>query len=114
MLPGSLEIGPSVAFGHAQEGTLNGSKVHVKRVRVYPKEDPQRIKKVYRRCHYVSDSPVLMKLIDLQPISCCAETLEPPKYCAPSGRHHQPASTRFGLDALRDSYGVRREPSRCG
>jgi len=46
-LSGSLlNTGLSLASGYAYEGTLDGSKVWVKRVWAYSNEDPQKVKKV--------------------------------------------------------------------
>ncbi|KAF9646800.1 kinase-like protein [Thelephora ganbajun] len=58
MLPGPFDIGPSVAFGLVQEGSLNGSKVRVKCVRVYSGEDLQRVKKTFNQ------SAVVWKRLD--------------------------------------------------
>ena len=87
-IPVPLQIGPSVDPGYAQEGMLNDGKVRVKGVRVYSNEDPRRAKKVYRRPHCIFHPPVLTKPIGLHSISCDMETIEPPKYCPPSGRHY--------------------------
>ena len=45
-----LNIGPNPfiagGYGDVYEGTLNGSKVCIKRMRVYTRDDPQRAAKV--------------------------------------------------------------------
>jgi len=108
-IPHSLQIGPSADPGYAQAGTLNGAKVRVKCVRIYPNEHPRTAKKVYQRQHCIPYSLVLTKPVGLQPISCGVETLEPPKCCPPSGCHYRPSPTRFRMDALRGPRAVHRE-----
>ena len=63
ILPTSYTLSPSLlktdrqpltsgSSGDIYEGTLNGSKVCVKRVRIYSKEGPEKATKVRRRSHY--------------------------------------------------------------
>jgi len=111
-IPHSLQIGPSVDPGCVQVGTLDGAKVRVKSVRIYPNEHPRTTKKVYQRSHSISYPRVLTKPAGLQPISCDLETLEPPKYCPPSWCHYRPSPARFQMDALRGPRGVHRESPR--
>jgi len=109
-IPDSLQIGPSVDPGYAQEGILNGANIRIKSVRVYSNEDPRRAKKVSRRPHCPPHSPVLTKPTGLQPTSRSVETLEPPKYYPPSGCHYRPSPTRFGLDTLWGPRGLHHGP----
>jgi hypothetical protein len=52
--PHLLKVGPdsfaSGGYGDVYEGTLNGSKIRIKRVRVHRQHDPKRITKVRHRC----------------------------------------------------------------
>jgi len=87
-IPRYLQIDPPVDPGYAQTGTLDGAKVRIKCVRIYPKEHIRPAKKVCQRRYYISHSPVLKKPTGLQPVSCGVDTLEPPKYCPHSGCHY--------------------------
>lgn len=88
----------SGGFSDVYEGSLNGSKVCIKRIRVYTKYDPKTFTKVsYVHCrltllHHQRNPGTL-------PGSCDVETLDTPKYPASPGRYSWPAPAHFALDA---------------
>ena len=87
------------------EGTLGGSKVCVKRVRVY-EDGPQKATKVcYSRRHFPC-SPSLTKLTDLLPGSRNVETLSTPKYSTAAWYHYHPLPARFALYVWRGPFGI--------
>ena len=55
VLPKSWTL-PESLLGCVYKGKFNGSKVRIRRVRMYPGGDPQKVKEVCTRCH-VSSSP---------------------------------------------------------
>ena len=46
-----IDNGPPLASRHAHEGTLDGSKVYIRRVETYPEVDPQKASEVCTQCH---------------------------------------------------------------
>ena len=48
-----LDISLPPAFGYVHEGTLDGSRVRVRRVGMYPEEDPQEASEVCTQCRVV-------------------------------------------------------------
>ena len=100
------------ASGYVCEGTLDGSNVHIKRVRMFPRGDPQEVKEVCFRC-YVSRLQVLTNLIDLPRGGRGVETLETSQRRPPSGCNCRSSPTSFGLDVRWRPDGIHHEPSRC-
>ena len=58
------------------KGTLDGSEVCVKRVRIYSKDGPKKATKVRYRSHHFPCVPMLMRPTDALPGGCGVETLE--------------------------------------
>ena len=103
--------------GDIYQGTLDGSTVCVKRVRIYSKEGPEKTKKVCYRCHHL---PLLLTSADFVPGGHSVETLGSSKHC-PFPWYHAPSSPAYlGMDARRAPNGIhqwtpRRGPPRpCG
>ena len=93
----------SGGYGDVYEGTLDGSKVCVKRVRMYTKDGPRKAARVrfsFWRCRF-SRSPSLMKLTDLLPRGHNVETFDTPEHSIPTGRDSHPLPAHFELDARR-------------
>lgn len=86
--------------GDIYEGTLNGSRVCVKRVRVYSKEGPEKATKVHHPHHYFPCLPLLTRpLTDFLPGGCSLETLETSKHHPPPRCHPHPSPTYLKMDA---------------
>ena len=99
-----LNIGPypivSRGLGDVYEGTLDGSRVSVKRFRVYSKEGPMKVIKVHHQRNHPL-VPLLTSLTDPLPGGCGVETLETSKH-RPLPRDHFHSSTAyFRMDAQR-------------
>ena len=78
------------------EGTLGGSKVCIKRVRVY-EDGPQKATKVCYSRRHSPCSPSLTELTDRLPRGRNVETLNTPKYSTAVGYHYHPLPARFTL-----------------
>ena len=89
----------SRSSGDIYEGTLNGSKVCVKRVRIYTKEGPEKATKVRNRPYHFPRLLLLTSLTDPLPGGCGVETLDTPKYYPPPRYdfHSSPARFRMGF-----------------
>ena len=103
-------------FSDVYHGTFSGSRVCIKRVRVYVQEtqdNPEKALKVrYRLCY--SPPPLLMGVAGLLPRGRGVETYGTLECCSPPGNHHLPAApTDFGLDVRRRSVEIHQEKSRC-
>ena len=94
------------AYGDEYKGTLNGSKVCIKRIQVYVKDGPQEAARVRCRRHRFLCSPSIMKPIDLLSRGHNVETLNTPKHRAPTGYHNHSLPAHFGLDAWREPAGI--------
>jgi len=104
----------SGGFGDAYEGTLDGSKVCIKRVRVYPRDDQKKAFKArYWRCRFLC-SPLLTTLTALLPRGRHVEIFETPKRRALPGYYSQSFPTHFGLDAWRGPATTHQGAPRCG
>lgn len=82
-------------------GSLDGSRVCIKRVRVYSKDGPKKTTKVHQRTRRISNPPPLTELTDLLPRSHDMETIGAPKRRAAAGRHYRSLPAYFKLDAWR-------------
>ena len=100
----------SGGYGDIFEGTLDGSKVCVKRVRVYSKDILTKTKKV---CFSVAYLPLLTRPVDLLPGGCSVETLETPEDRSLLGYHSRPFPAYLGLDAWRGSGGTYQKEPQC-
>ena len=99
----------SGSSGDIYEGTLNGSKVCVKRVRIYTKEGPEKATKVQYRHHLFPYPQVLTRLTDPVPGGCGVETLDTPKH-RPSPRYDFRSSpARLRMDFRWGSDGAHQE-----
>ena len=89
ILPTSYTLSPSLlnigrqpvasgGSGDIYKGTLNGSSVCAKRVRVYSKEGPKKATKVRHQRHHSSCPPLLTCLADPLPGGGGVETLVAP------------------------------------
>ena len=65
------------------EGTLDGSRVYIERVRVYVQGGPQEATKVRPRCRPYPCPPSLTKLTDVLPRGRSVETLDTPPHILP-------------------------------
>ena len=86
ILDSLLDISLLSVSGYVSQGILDGSKVRIKCVRMYPKGA---LWEVCFQRHIFPYSWALMKAEDLLPGSCSVETLDTPEYCPPSRHHHQ-------------------------
>ena len=97
-----LGIGPnpfaSGGYGDVYEGSLDGLRVCIKRVRVYAHDGLQKATKVRFRCRRFSCSPSLIQLADLLPRSRNMETVDTPEHLTLAGHHYRSPPTHFGLD----------------
>jgi len=89
-------------------GTIDGSRVCVKRTLVYTKDGPEKATKVCHRRHRFPRLPSLTKLPELLPRSRGLEMLEAPEHRPLSGHHYHTLPARFELDAWRATSGVHR------
>ena len=116
--PQTLETDP-VPFAHGgscevYKGTLNGSKVCIKHIRVYAHDTPQAKAKVrFWRTRFPStplshhsNSGILQRGRDM-------ETFGAPKRFAPSGHYHRALPTDFELGTRWESARVYPRPPRC-
>jgi hypothetical protein len=114
--PSLLNVGrqpvASGGSGDVYKGTLDDSKVCVKRVRVYSKDGPMKATKVHNQRHHFPRLPMLTRLTDALPGGCSVETLETQKH-RPAPRHHsQSFPAHLRLDAWRGSDRIHQEVSR--
>ena len=117
ILPTSYTISPSVlktdrqplasgSSGDIYEGTLSGSKVCVKRVRIYSKEGPENVTKVRHRPRYILCLHSLMGFTDALQGSRGVETLGTPKHRPPPRYHFLSSPAYFRMDAWWRSDGT--------
>ena len=116
---GLLNIAPepfaSGGSGDVYEGTLDGSRVCIKRIWAYIQDGPQKATTVRYPHRHLSRSPLPRKSTDLLSRGYNVEALETPKHRIPTGCHyHFHVAARFGLDVWRGSAGIPQEKSRCG
>ena len=95
------------------EGTLDGLRVCIKRVRVYTQDGPRKAARVRPRHRRSPRSPVLMKFADLLPGGYNVETLDTPEHRVPAGCHSHPFSARFELDVWWGLVGIHQKQLRC-
>ena len=89
----------SGSSGDLYEGTLGGTRVCVKRVRMYSEGDRQELSEVCHRRHCSPHlSPPLISPTEALPGSCGVETSGAPEYRPPPGYYHHPPRVRFGMD----------------
>jgi len=100
-------------YGDVYKGTLDGSSVCVKRIRVYTKDDPKKTAKVRFQSRSSRCSPSLTKLTGLLPRSRDVETVDTPKCFTPPGCHYRSSPTHFELDAWRRPAGIHQGKLRC-
>jgi len=110
----SLDPFASGGFGDVFRGTLNGSRVCIKRMRVYIKDGPEKAAKVCYRLRCFPRLPSLTKLTDLLQRGCNVETPETPKHLTPPGCHYLSPPTHFELDVWRGPAGIHQEIPQCG
>ena len=80
-------------------GTLDGSRVCIKRMRVYMKDGPQKAAKVRCWCCCIPRSSPLTKSAGFLSRSRNVETVDAPKHLTSPGCHHHSPSARLELDA---------------
>jgi len=100
-------------YGDVYEGTLNDSKVCIKRVRMYTQEGPEKAIKVRRRRCCFPCPPLLTKFADLLPRGRNMETFVTYEHNTPAGYHHHSLSAHFQLDVWRGPSGIHQEAPRC-
>lgn len=98
----------SGGYGDVYHGTLNGSRVCVKRVRMYTRDGPHKATKVCYGRRRFPRLPSLTKLTGLLPRGHNLETPETPEYLTAPRRHYHSPPTGFGLDAWRRPVGIHR------
>ena len=89
------------AYGDVYEGTLDGSRVCIKRIRMYNPDGPQKAARVRCRRRRFPCSQLLTEPTDLLSRGRDVEALETPKYPIPTGCHYDFLPARFELDARR-------------
>jgi len=110
-----LKIDPPTTSGHVREGTLDGSKVFIKRSRINPKEDLQKVKEVRFDVLVVlpcSCSSVPTNSTDLLSGGRTVETLITSEHRPTSRRYYQHPPARCGMDARRGPDGIYQESPR--
>ena len=80
------------------EGTLDGSRICIKRVRMYTQDGPQKAARVCCRRRFPC-SPTLTKLTALLRRGRNVETSDAPKHRTTIGCHYYTLPAHFGLDA---------------
>ena len=81
------------------EGSLNGLKICVKRVRIYSKDGPKKAIKVRHQRHRSPCLLLLMRLTDHLPGGHRVETFDTPKHSLTPGCHPHPPPAYIGMDA---------------
>ena len=97
--------------GDIYKGTLSGSAVCVKRVRVYSKEGPKKATKVRHQCHHSFCPSLLTCLADPLPGGRGVETLDTPKHRSLLWYHSRSSPTRLGMDPRRGPVRIHQEPA---
>ena len=85
-------------YGDVYGGTFGGSRVCVKRTRVYIRDGPEKAVKVRLHCRFPR-SPSSTKLVDILLGGRNVEAYETPKRPSPTWHHYQSLPTHFELDA---------------
>lgn len=111
---GRLNIDPEPfiqgGFGDVYRGTLDGLKVCVKRMRVYPQGDgPRKAAEVRFQRPRFPCPPSLMKSTVLLPRGRNVEKVNPPKCVTPPGCHYHPLPACRGMDARWTPTGIHRK-----
>ena len=100
--------------GDIYKGTLNGSMVCVKRVRVYSKEGPGKATKVRHQRHHSSCLLLLMCFTDPLPGGRGVETLGTPKHRSLLWHHPHSSPAHLRMDPRRGPVGIHQGPPRRG
>ena len=82
------ELFDSGGYGDVYKGSLDGSNVCIKRIRVYTKDGPEKAMKVRYRLHRFHYLPLPTKSAGLLSRGCSVETFDTPKHLAPPRYHH--------------------------
>jgi hypothetical protein len=98
--------------GDVYEGTLNGLKVCVKRIRVYSRDGPKKVAKVRYRHDSFPCLPTLTRTTDALSRGSGVETLGPPKHRPPPRHHFHSPSACLGVDVRRRPHGTHHEAPR--
>ena len=90
---------PFASGGHGDvyQGTLDGSNVCVKRLRVYAGDDQSQASKVCRRCYFSFRSSWRISSTDILQGGGNLETLGPPKHSTPTGCHNRTLPADFQI-----------------
>ena len=96
-------------YGDVYEGTLDGSRVCIKRVKAYVQDGPQKAARVRYRRRRFPRSPPLTKPVDLLSRSHNVEKLETSKCLTATRYHYHSLPTRFESDVWRGSAGIHGE-----
>ena len=96
-------------YGDVYEGSLDGSRVCIKRVKAYVQDGPQKAARVRYRRRRFPRSPPLTKPIDLLSRSHNVEKLETPKCPTATRYHYHSLPTRSESDVWWGSTGIREE-----
>ena len=110
ILPTSYAISPSLlniasrpvasgGSGDVYKGTLDGSEVCIKRVRIYAKDGPVKATKVRYQSHHFPCVLMLTRLADALPGGCSVETFGPQKRRPPPRYHPHSSPAHLRLDA---------------
>jgi len=88
----------SGGYGDVYQGTLDGSRVCIKRIREYIMDGPEKAAKVRYQQHHLARWPRLTKPADLLQRGCDVETLDTPEHCAPTWCYYRSLPACFNLD----------------
>jgi hypothetical protein len=100
--------------GDVYEGTLNDSRVCVKRVRVYSRDGPEKATKVCYRCHHFPCLPLLTKPTDRIPGGGNVEMLGTQKHRPTPWNHSHSSSAYLRVDARREPDAIHQETPQHG
>jgi len=99
----------SGGFSDVYHGVLDGSRVCIKRVRVYYRDGPGKATKVRYRPNHLPCSPSLTEPVGLLPRGRGVEALDTSKHLTPPRCHCRSPPTHFELDVWRGPAGVHPE-----
>ena len=99
----------SGGYGDVYRGTLGGSMVCVKRVRMYTQDGPHKAIKVCYRRRCFPCLPSLTKITGLLPRGRNLETPGTPEYLTAPRCHYHTPPAGFELDARRRPVGIHRK-----
>ena len=112
MLPKPWTLSESL-LGCVYRGTFNGSKVRIRRVKMFSGGDTRKVKEVCTWCRVPLSSNELITFAGLPQGGRTIETLGTSQHCPSSRCHHGSSRTDFGLDARWRPPPVHQKAPRC-